>query len=72
MDCSICLCDFFCLISFTILTGSILFECCLCCNFYSWMYFKNLCSMTSHSLFHPFVHFTTIMVNCVQIISSAL
>ncbi|KAF9670704.1 hypothetical protein SADUNF_Sadunf13G0096300 [Salix dunnii] len=40
--------------------GSILFVCCLCCNFYSWTYFKNLCTMTSHSMFQPFLHFTTI------------
>ncbi|KAL9342489.1 hypothetical protein Peur_028380 [Populus x canadensis] len=44
MDCRMCLCDFFCLISFTILT-CILFVCCLLRSFSSWMYFKNLCSI---------------------------
>uniref|UniRef100_A0A2K1Y2E9 Uncharacterized protein n=1 Tax=Populus trichocarpa TaxID=3694 RepID=A0A2K1Y2E9_POPTR len=68
-----CLCDLFCLFSFTFLIGSMLSVCCLLSNFSSWMYFKNLCSMTSPSLFLlSFVHSQQLWLTFIPVISSVL
>ncbi|KAF9670346.1 hypothetical protein SADUNF_Sadunf13G0058800 [Salix dunnii] len=59
-----CPCNLVAPFSYTILMGSMLFVCYPFCNFSSLMYFKNLCSVASHSLFLPaFVHLKAIMAN---------